>query len=177
MTDEALTNREAEQLHRAGFTYNEVGATRCDTLPRDYHHLRRSRTVGTGSERFEEAACVLLSWDMHRRAGLRVRNSSQQVVAGAVAVLRFGIGRVSLSAPVRVVYVIDEPRRKGFAYGTLPGHPESGEEAFILEVRANGAVSFTITAFSRPRTLLARLGGPVSRAVQLRVTNQYLRAI
>ena len=30
-----------------------------------------------------------------------------------------------LRAPCRVVYVIDEPDVRGFAYGTLPGHPES----------------------------------------------------
>lgn len=176
VTDEALTNREADQLHRAGFTYSEVGAARFDALPSSYRHIRRSRTVGTGTERFDGAARVLLSWDMHRRAGLRVRTSNEQVVTGAVAVLRLSMGRLSVSAPVRVVYVIDDPRRKGFAYCTLPGHPESGEEAFILEVHASGAVTFTITAFSRPRTRLARLGGPVSRAVQSRITNQYLRA-
>ena len=36
-----------------------------------------------------------------------------------------------LQAPCRVVYVIDEPDIRGFAYGTLPGHPESGEERFV----------------------------------------------
>ena len=42
--------------------------------------------------------------------------------------------------PARVVYVIDEPLRKGFAYGTLPGHPETGEEAFIVEYRDDDSV-------------------------------------
>jgi uncharacterized protein (UPF0548 family) len=37
-----------------------------------------------------------------------------------------------MRAPCRVIYTITEPRRKGFAYGTLPGHPESGEEAFTI---------------------------------------------
>jgi uncharacterized protein (UPF0548 family) len=41
-----------------------------------------------------------------------------------LTVKAFGIG---FKAPVRVVYVVDEPTRRGFAYGTLPGHPESGE--------------------------------------------------
>lgn len=177
VTTEALTNREADKLHRAGFTYSEVGATTCDPLPSNYHHLRRIRTVGTGTERFEEAAHVLLSWGMHRGAGLHVRTSSEHVVTDAVAVLRWGVGRLRVSAPVRVVQVIDEPRRKGFAYGTLPGHPESGEEAFIVELHPDGNVTFTITAFSRPRTLLAQLGGLIGRAVQSWITNQYLRAV
>lgn len=98
-------------------------------------------------------------------------------MTGAVAVLRLGLGPLSVAAPVRVAYVIDEPGRKGFAYGTLPGHPESGEEAFVVELLKNGDVTFTITAFSRPRSLLAKVGGPMSRAIQSRITNRYLRSV
>ena len=46
-----------------------------------------------------------------------------------------------------------------------------------MERHENGAVTFTITVFSRPATFLARLGGPVTRAVQSQVTNRYLRAV
>jgi uncharacterized protein (UPF0548 family) len=99
------------------------------------------------------------------------------VVPEAVAVLRLGIGRLGVNAPVRVVYVVDEPDRQGFAYGTLPGHPESGEEAFMVELHDDDAVTFTITAFSRPSSLLTRIGGPVSHAIQSWVTTRYLRAI
>ena len=177
MTGRALLDEEAERLRGAPFTYAEVGSTRTGALPRGYGILRRSRVVGSGAERFERAAQAVLGWDMHRRAGLGVRPSDEQVVQGAVAVVRVGRGRVGLDAPVRVVYVVDEIHRQGFAYGTLPGHPESGEEAFVVELHENGTVTFNITAFSRPATLLARLGGPVSRAVQSRVTNRYLRAV
>jgi uncharacterized protein (UPF0548 family) len=69
-----------------------------------------------------------------------------------------------------VTYVLDEPRHRGFAYGRLPGHPERGEEAFALELHDDGAVTFTITAFSRPASLPAKAGGPLSRAVQARIT-------
>lgn len=65
----------------------------------------------------------------------------------------------------------------GFAYGTLPGHPETGEEAFVVERNGEGDVRFTITAFSRPRALLARLGGPVTKAVKARATRRYLRGL
>ena len=114
---------------------------------------------------------------MHRRAGLQVRTSDGSVVQGAFAVLRLGARHLGVDAPVRVVYVLDEPSRKGFAYGTLPGHPERGEEAFVIELHHDCAVTFAITAFSRPATLLARFGGPISRAIQSRVTNRYLRAV
>lgn len=119
----------------------------------------------------------MLGWDMHRRAGLSVRPSTQTVAKDAVAVLRLGWGVLGVNAPVRVVYVIDEPRRQGFAYGTLPGHPESGEESFVASLGEDGEVRVTITAFSRPSSLLARAGGPVSRAIQRWATNRYLHAL
>jgi uncharacterized protein (UPF0548 family) len=42
--------------------------------------------------------------------------------------------------PCRVVYVLEETggevERYGFAFGTLPGHSEEGEERFTVERRA-----------------------------------------
>jgi uncharacterized protein (UPF0548 family) len=76
----------------------------------------------------------------------------------------------------RIVYVEDEPHRFAFAYGTLPTHPESGEERFEV-VRNGDDVSFVVTAFSRPRQLLARIGKPIARAMQRRATVQYLDAM
>jgi len=177
MTGGVLTSGEVAQLCKADFTYTEVGFTRDGTMPKGYNVLRRSLELGSGSERFDQAAQVLLGWDMHRRVGLRVRTSNEQVVPGAVAVIRLGVGILSIAAPVRVVYVIDEPHRAGFAYGTLPGHPECGEEAFIVELQDRGAVKFSITAFSRPSSLLARTGGPITRATQSWITGRYLRAV
>jgi uncharacterized protein (UPF0548 family) len=72
--------------------------------------------------------------------------------------------------------VIEEPDRRGFVYGTLPGHPESGEESFVLVRQSDGAVIFTVEATSRPASLLARLGGPVTRWVQAVATDRYLKA-
>ncbi|MGL5824767.1 MAG: DUF1990 family protein [Nocardioides sp.] len=173
----ALSLPEAEQLRGADFSYDEVGCTRGGLAPNRYRSLRRSREIGIGSECFDVATAVLLSWGMHRRARLRVRASSEQVVEGAVAMLSVGPGVLSVRAPVRVVYVVDEPRRKGFAYGTLPGHPESGEEAFVVERHDDGRVTITITAFSRPASRLARLAGPVGHGLQRWVTHRYLRSL
>ncbi len=87
------------------------------------------------------------------------------------------IGPVRLDAPARVVRAVDEPRRCGFAYGTLPGHPERGEEAFFVEHHDDDTVSFTITAFSRPSTRLAKLAGPLGGVVQRRIAERYLRSM
>jgi uncharacterized protein (UPF0548 family) len=79
--------------------------------------------------------------------------------------------------PARVVYVVDEPLRKGFAYGTLPGHPEQGEEAFIVEWRDDDSVWLTIRAFSRPSSWVFWAGYPLVRLMQEIYTSRYERAL
>ena len=81
------------------------------------------------------------------------------------------------AVPVRVVYVVDEPLRKGFAYGTLPGHPETGEEAFIVEYRDDDSVWLTIRAFSRPSSWIFWVGYPIVRLMQEIYTSRYERAL
>jgi uncharacterized protein (UPF0548 family) len=69
---------------------------------------------------------------------------------------------------------VDEPGRFGFAYGTLPLHPEQGEEAFVVSHDEDDAVWLDIVVFSRPRHPLARLGWLAGRRVQVRATNRFL---
>jgi uncharacterized protein (UPF0548 family) len=166
----------ADRLRGAELTYREAGRT-AGVLPPGYHHLRRSGPIGSGPQTFAGAASALLSWQVHLRAGLRVSASSAIAERGTVVLLGLGTGRLRIGAPCRVVYLTDEPGRRGFAYGTLPGHPERGEEAFLIEQHHDGTVSFTITAFSRPATPLAKAAGPAGRAIQRHLTTRYLRAL
>ena len=176
MRDQLLVGSRLEQLRAADLSYLERGATQGD-MPAGYRHIRRQATLGKGLSRFQDASNLLLRWDMHRRAGIRVQPSQSSVADGSVAIHRLGIGRAAIQAPVRVVYVIDEPHRKGFAYGTLKGHPESGEESFVIDLHDEGTVTFTITAFSRPSWWITQATAPVGRAVQNWVTNRYLRSL
>jgi uncharacterized protein (UPF0548 family) len=75
------------------------------------------------------------------------------------------------------VATIDDDSVFGFAYGTLPGHPERGEEAFHAARNEAGQVEFRIVAFSRPASVLARVGSPASRAIQRRITTAYLEGV
>ncbi|WP_072750074.1 DUF1990 family protein [Rhodococcus maanshanensis] len=164
-----------DALRTVPLTYPEVGGTRA-ALPDGYHHVHESAVIGVGAEDFERAEHVLLHWDMHRRAGLRVRSTHEEAVEGAVVILRLGPGPLAVTAPCRVVYRIDEPGRSGFAYGTLPGHPERGEERFAIELGDDGRVRVVVDAFSTGGSALARLGGPANRAVQRWITRRYLGA-
>jgi uncharacterized protein (UPF0548 family) len=156
-------------------TYDEVGATAQAQFPQGYKHLSASAQIGTGDQRFEQAADAVMHWGMQRGSGLGVQASSEEVVVSAIVVVTMlGV----LRAPCRVVYVIDEPDERGFAYGTLPGHPECGEERFSVRRDPNTSAVFAeVSAFSRPGSWLTRLGGPVVPVVQRYAAKRYLRAV
>lgn len=79
--------------------------------------------------------------------------------------------------PVRVVYVVDEPDRRGAAFGTLPGHPLSGEELFVVERRDDDSVWLTVRIFSKPSSGFWRAVLPVLRLVQALLVRRYLREL
>jgi uncharacterized protein (UPF0548 family) len=163
------------RLSAAALTYGEVGFT-SGVLPPGYRHLSHTVNIGSGPGVFETAAEAVLTWQVHLQTGLRVSSSSVRARPGTAVMLGLGIGPVRLIVPCRVVYVVDDSHRRGFAYGTLPGHPESGEESFIVERHDDDTVTFAVTAFSRPATRLAKAAGPIGRVVQRRITDRYLRA-
>jgi uncharacterized protein (UPF0548 family) len=174
MTVDELAADHAATLRRAPFTYEPVGATKVGR--QDEYNWLEQRTTLTRRD-FDGAANDLFTWNLHSNAGLRVQASESPLIPGTVVLMHFGLGKASLRIPCRVVYVIDEPRRRGFAYGTLPGHPESGEESFVLEQHGDGTITISITAFSRPASRMAKLGGPISRKLQQAMTARYLRAL
>lgn len=161
------------KLRDLRLTYAEVGAT-AGALPAGYHHLERAAPIGRGRRRFEEAGEAVLHWGMQRGAGLGVRADSDVAEVGTTVVVRMGF----LSAPCRVVYLIAENNRRGFAYGTLPGHPESGEELFAVRYDpADDTVYAQVRSFSRPATWWIRVGGPVASVAQRIIAKRYLRAV
>jgi uncharacterized protein (UPF0548 family) len=154
-------------------TYSEVGAT-AGPLPAGYHHVQKSARIGKGRRRFEEAADEGMRWGMLRGAGLRVAATTEIATVGSEVLVRLG----PVKAPCRVVYVVDEPDIRGFAYGTLPGHAESGEERFVVRYDpAVDEVLAEVVAFSRHATWWSRLGSPVTSVIQRIVTDRYLGAL
>lgn len=155
------------------FTYQQVGAT-AGELPDGYHHVRKSAVIGNGRPRFDDAAANVMRWGMLRGAGVRVEARSEVAAVGSEVLVGLG----PLRGPCRVVYVIDEQNRRGFAYGTLPGHPESGEELFAVRYDpSTGDVHAEVVAFSRHATWWSRLGSPVTALAQRVITARYLTAM
>jgi uncharacterized protein (UPF0548 family) len=150
------------------FTYAEVGATESGdgACPDGFRALRVRTRVGYGEEARRIAGNAVLGWGMHRAVGMSVDAEAERAAPGVGVVVGIGAGRWRVKGPCRVVWAVDEARRAGFAYGTLPGHPECGEEAFVVEVDGSGSVWLEVRAFSRPVAWYARAGGPVTRALQ-----------
>lgn len=168
-----LEPAETARLRGLPLTYDCVGGTATGQSDDGHHRFTRGAPISHLS--FDDAVERLMTWQVHERAGLRVAASSTRVEPDAVVLMRLGLGAASLRIPCRVVHVVHEPDRVGFAYGTLAGHPESGEELFLIE-RSGGEVRCRIDAFSKPSSPLARLAGPLGRGVQRVMTERYLRA-
>jgi uncharacterized protein (UPF0548 family) len=164
-------------LATAPLTYPEVGASRAERLPEGYAHREHSAVVGTGAAAFQRAVEAVFAWRCQRAAGLRVRASGSPREAGTVVVLTAGLPRLGYDIPCRVVWAQTTGAEQGFAYGSLPGHPERGEECFLVSAAEDGTVVFRTRVFSQLASPLARLGGPVSRAVQGLALHRYVGAV
>jgi uncharacterized protein (UPF0548 family) len=164
----------AERRRNDAVTYPEVGATRTALLPTGYRHDEYTCQI-EAPKAFEVAKEGLLSWQAHIGVGARVIPAAFGASETVIVVL--AIGPLCVLAPCRIVYVIDERQSFGFGYGSLPGHPEQGEEAFLLDQLGEMSVRFTIRAFSRPAALFVRATSPVSRIIQVRTTKGYVIAL
>lgn len=156
-------------------TYDEIGATSSTSRPAGFHHFAAERRLGAGNEVFARAVTALRQWTPQKGAGLSLI-ADGPVAAGATVAMAAPLPLGFAIATCRVVYVEEDIDHFAFAYGTLPVHPECGEERFEIS-RADGAVIFRIRAFSRPRQLTARLAGPMGRWMQARATGRYLDAM
>jgi uncharacterized protein (UPF0548 family) len=165
------------RLEHATVTYREVGATRDAVLPPGYRHDRYETQIASGRTAYERGVKALRGWQAQRGAGLAVWPPEATTVEGATALLLIRVGPVWAVAPSRVVYTEETANAFTFAYGTLPGHPERGEAAFAVLYDTDGAVSLRISSFSQPADPLARLGAPLARRLQKRVTLRYVSAM
>lgn len=157
-------------------SYAEVGATIGD-LPAGYHHLERSVALGQAPGTFERACAGLRAWAPHAGAKVSLLPPTPAVTEGETLLGLFRAFPFHVTTACRVVWVVDEQTRFGFGYGTLPHHPEQGEEAFVVDADEDGMVRFAVRAFSRPGHALTRMGGPMTRLMQARVTRRYLGSL
>lgn len=169
-TDESIRSFLAAQA-KLDWTYAAVGATAAEPPPGYVLDHTRAK-LGDSEAVFKAAKAALQRWEQFQLGWLAALPPDTPIKTGedvAVVAHLFGLYWVS---GCRIVYVVDEAGpvvKFGFAYGTLPGHPQEGEERFLVEWdQANDSVHYDILAFSRPRHFLARLGYRPIRRIQHR---------
>ncbi|MGI9429279.1 MAG: DUF1990 family protein [Bythopirellula sp.] len=158
------------------FSYSDVGDTQ--TGPPVSFDVDRNRILlGRGAADFDAACEALRQWQMFPRGWTElVPANAEQREGVTLAMLARCFGKWWLNA-CRIVYVVDDRhphRRIGFAYGTLPGHVECGEERFLIEWDDEDQVWYEIYSFSRPRHWLVKLCYPLARRLQKRFVKQSL---
>jgi uncharacterized protein (UPF0548 family) len=166
---DAKIRRFLEGQRALPFTYTEVGASR-GSAPPGYPINHYRRKIGTGEDAYRRAVEALRGWKMYDLAWTRLCWPEAPIAPGSsVVVVAGSLGLWSLNA-CRIIYTIDEHgafSRYGFAFGTLPGHVEQGEERFTVEWRRDDdSVWYELFTFARARHPLAKLGYPVTRLVQ-----------
>ena len=148
--------------------------------PRAFRSHERTVLLGQGPDLWHDAASALMSWEVKTRSGFRIESvpaGTSGVRLGVDYRLTAALGPFTLREPVRVVAVVDEPNRCGFAYGTLEGHPVAGEEAFVVHRNVEGAVWLTLRSLTRPGRGRWRLAFPVVLVAQQWYRRRYLRAL
>jgi len=160
------------------FSYSEVGATADlsaplpEALEASYDVDRREFELGAGRDLFVRAADALMDWRNFGVPWVGLYGAGSPVEPGQVVASLVRVLGVWFLNPCRVVWVeppSETSTRVGFAYGTLRGHAEHGEERFAVRFDpSSGRVDYEISAFSRPAGWLPRLGYPLARRVQRR---------
>jgi uncharacterized protein (UPF0548 family) len=147
--------------------------------PPSHHSHRRSEVsaiVGSGDAVWERAARDVLRWRVKTASGFTV-DSTGPVSPGERVVVTARVSGVTIVEPVEVVFVVEEPGWVGFAYRTLPGHPVSGEEAFVVH-RQGEEVRLTIRSLTRAAPQQPwRVLYPLLRIAQRIARRRYLRAL
>lgn len=163
-----MTDGEGEQTRIASASWGD--------RPRGYRAWERATVVGHGEAHWRWAADELLRWRVKTRSGFTVVPGTP-VQAGEEPVITAHPFGLAIPEPVRVIAVLRSPSRVGFAYRTRPGHPVTGEEAFILS-RVGDDVVLTIRSLTQPGdTLLWRMLFPLLLVAQAVVRRRYARAL
>lgn len=171
-SDDALADR-LRRAESANLTYDHTGSTMADGP----NVRAETLVVGLGEEAFHHARAALRTWVPQRAIGASVFPDGVAVEEGTTIFVVLRAGPFTVVVPNRVVAVIDEPNRFAYAYGTLSGHHERGEESFTVELGADGVVTATVRVQDRPGTLLAQLAWPAVRVFQAAAIRKYLLAL
>lgn len=160
-------------------SYDRIGIAK--QFPPGFKVDQARAVIGHGQKAFDRARIALTEWKHFDLGWVELWPRKASIEPNTdVAVLVHHLGFWSLNG-CRVVYGIGEEQSEsnfGFAYGTLTNHAEMGEEIFevLLEPESENVI-YRITAVSKPRAALARLGYPLTRILQESFRQDSIRAL
>ena len=159
-------------------SYDPIGVAREN--PGGFNIDEATAVLGHGAETFARARTALMQWRHFELGWVELYPRNAAVEPGTVvAVLVRHLGFWSLNG-CRVVYSTGEQEVDatfGFAYGTLTNHAEMGEEIFEVSMTEADEVTYRISAASKPRAVLARIGYPYTRLCQARFRRDSIAAM
>ncbi|HRI61209.1 MAG TPA: DUF1990 domain-containing protein, partial [Saprospiraceae bacterium] len=161
------------------FTYRQVGQTRTNDRVPGFNNDFNFIELGRGEAVWQAAKAAVRQWKMFPGGWACIFPDDTPIREGEIVAMSAQVLGLWWLNSCRIVYVIDNEQQFGFAYGTLPGHAECGEELFMVEKTADGTVRYVLKAFSKPRFWLARLGYPIARMYQrkfVRDSKQFMLA-
>lgn len=160
----------------AGCSMTQVHSAVWVDRPAGYRVWERSSPLGQGDEFWRWAADELLRWGVKTRSGFTIHPATPVAVGDRPIITAHPLG-LSVREPVEVVAIVHSTNRVGFAYRTLPGHPVSGEEAFVIS-RTNDTVSLTVRSLTRAsHHPLWRVAYPVLLGAQHVARHRYFRTL
>ena len=171
-SDTRLAEFLASKKHKT-FSYSDVGAT-LEKPPQSFDNDHNFIHLGEGEQVWANAKNTLKNWKQFPDTWTRVFPSIENIKKDKTVAVMFRLFGIWWINSAKIVYTIDEPDRFGFAYGTLPGHLEKGEECFWIEKDKKGSVFYHIKAFSKPAYWLVWLAYPIARKFQKRFVRESL---
>ncbi|WP_193095891.1 DUF1990 family protein [Brevibacterium sp. FME17] len=174
--------------------------------PAGYRDFEAAFFIGHGRATFDRCAEELLHWQVKIRSGFdidvespksgpqtqgdgrdngwdnggdasRTGSGRPRVEVGQEPTIFVRLGPFRLPEPARVIEVFESEARRGFTYGTKPGHPITGEESFILIHTPDDRVFLVLRSLSRAGLGIWRLGEPLVRLAQNVYRRRYARAL
>jgi uncharacterized protein (UPF0548 family) len=168
-------------------SYDTVGVTLDASFssfspPRGFRTYEGTARIGEGADAWAFASDAVMRWGVKTRSGFDIRTDADEAAPDPRVTLdRFWlmprVGPLPVREPVEVIGIVDETDRKGFAYGTLAGHPVSGEEAFVVSRAPDGSVWITVRSLTGPSTGRWKYAWPGVLIGQRIYRRRYLRAL
>ena len=165
-----------DQSRDLPLSYHPVGIARAGAA--GFRFDTASAVIGKGEAAFARARQALREWRHIDFGWVQLFPPNALLEPGTVVAVQVEhLGFWSLNG-CRIVYSVGDGQTSfGFAYGTLTNHAEMGEEIFEVSMTESDEVTYRISAASKPRAVLARIGYPYTRLCQARFRRDSIAAM